>query len=102
MKLNTYTIYDTASGAYSRPFFAKSDGEAQRSFQDIANDKEHPIGAHPEDYSLFRIGIFDDQNAKIISENPECLSTALEMVALAKNKPSAPTLPKIDSPGGTA
>jgi len=85
MKLNIYTIYDTASGAYMRPFFGQSDGQAVRSFKDISTDADHEIGKHPEDYSLWRIGAFNDQTAKIDPEDKECLATALELVAAARN-----------------
>ena len=85
MKLNVYSIYDTASGLYSRPFFTMSDAEAVRSFSDIAMDAEHPIGIHPEDYTLFRIGIFDDSNALINNEANESLCTALERCAAGRN-----------------
>lgn len=85
MKMNIYSIYDQASVAYMRPFFAHSDGQALRSFNDISLDAEHEIGKHPEDYSLHRIGTFDDQNASINPENPTTLATALELVAKARN-----------------
>lgn len=81
MKLNVYTIFDSASGMYMRPFFMQSDGQAMRSFKDIASDADHEIGKHPEDYSLHRIGVYDDNNAKLIPEDRECLATALEIIA---------------------
>ena len=84
MRLNVYTIFDTASGAYMRPFFAMSDGEALRGFKDISLDADHAIGKHPEDYSLWRIGTFNDNTAKIEGEAKECLATALELVASAQ------------------
>lgn len=84
MKLNIYTIFDSASAAYMRPFFMPADGQAVRAFKDLATDKDHEIGKHPEDYSLARIGVFDDNNAKIAPENVEFLATALELVAQAK------------------
>lgn len=84
MKLNAYTIYDTAAAAYMRPFFMQSDGQAVRMFRDIATDAEHEVGKHPEDYSIFRIGIFDDNKGQFIPEDRECLATALEMVAQAR------------------
>lgn len=84
MKLNVYTIFDTASGAYMRPFFMHSDGQALRSFKDISLDADHAIGQHPEDYSLWRIGTFNDNNAQITPETKECLATALELVAAAQ------------------
>ncbi len=81
MKLNSYSIFDSASGLYMRPYFTGSDAEAIRSFGDIAQDKTHPIGMHPEDYSLHRIGVFDDNNAKYKAEKNECLTTALEIIS---------------------
>ena len=47
MRLNVYCIFDRASGVYDRPWCARSDAEAVRSFTDIASDAEHPIGKHP-------------------------------------------------------
>ncbi len=85
MKLNAYTIFDTASGLYMRPFFNTSDGAAIRAFSDIATDAEHEVGKHPEDYSLFRIGIYDDNTARFSAETRECLSTGLELVAASRN-----------------
>ncbi len=84
MKLNMYSIFDTASGTYNRPLFARADGEIMREFQNLCTDKEHPCGQHPEDYSLFRLAIFNDLTGMITNEDNECLSTGLEMLALTK------------------
>lgn len=84
MKSNVYATYDTCAGIYSKPFTAQSDNEVVRSFGDIVKDKTHPIGQHPEHYSVWRIGSFNDQDAKLIPDNPkECLITAMEVAALA-------------------
>ena len=85
MKLNAYTIYDVASGIYMRPFFSQADGQAVRGFKDIATDAEHEIGKHPEDYTLFRIGSFNDTTGKMEGEPPEKLMTGLEAVAFDRN-----------------
>ncbi len=84
MKLNAYTIYDVASGVYTRPFFTGSDGEATRSFKDIATDAEHPIGQHPEDYTLYRNGTYNDNTGKLVSEELEKLMTGLQCVTAAR------------------
>lgn len=82
MKLNAYTIFDTASGVYMRPFFAAADGEALRGFKDIATDATHQVGKHPEDYTLFRLGSFNDTTAALQGEAPEKLMTGLEAVSI--------------------
>ena len=55
MRLNAYSIFDTASGLYDRPNFINSDAQAIRMFGDICMDEKHPIGQHPEDYSMFAL-----------------------------------------------
>ena len=56
MKLFVFAVFDSASGVYDRPFVSRAEGEAVRGFADIAKDDTHPIGKHPEHFSLFRIG----------------------------------------------
>ncbi len=85
MKFNIYSIYDTATGLYSRPFYDMADAAAMRSFSDIATGTEHPISEHPEDYTLQRLGTFDDTTAKIHVEDRTCLIGALECVSNARN-----------------
>ena len=84
MKLNAYTIYDVASGVYMRPFFSQADGQAVRGFKDIATDADHEIGKHPEDYTLYRIGAFNDTTGKMEGEEMEKLTTGLECVHAAR------------------
>lgn len=84
MKLFAYSIFDMASGAYMRPFFLPQDAQALRTFTDIATDAEHEIGKHPEDYSLFRLGIFDDNKGTLEGHDRECIATALEVVAASR------------------
>ncbi len=84
MKLNAYSIYDQASGLYSRPYYTQSDADAIRSFGDITIDADHPIGKHPEDYTLYRLGIFDDTTGLLTNEENSSLATALELVAASR------------------
>jgi len=85
MKMNVYTIFDSAASTYMRPFFMQSDGQALRAFTDISTDAEHDVGRHPEDYSLARIGVYDDSKGKLIPEDVEILATALEVVSSSRN-----------------
>jgi len=85
MKSQLYAIYDTAAGIYQKPFFGQSDGEVKRSFMDVATSGDTPIGLHPEDYSLYRLGNFDDNNGKLINEENECLCTAHEIIAQSQS-----------------
>ncbi len=79
MRLLAFAVYDAKAGAYLRPFFANSAGEAIRSFGDAVNS-DTPFGKHPEDYTLFAVGSFDDSDALLQGEH-HALGNALEMVS---------------------
>lgn len=81
MRLNAYTIYDSATGIYMRPFFAAADGAAIREFNDLAVSSDHPIGQHPADYTLYRVGTWNDNKGELIGEQLEKLRTGPEAVA---------------------
>lgn len=82
MKLFMYSVFDSAAGFYERPFVARAEGEAIRSFKDIAGNAEHPIGAHPEHYKLFRLGTWDDNTGMVeVEASPVFVAAAHELVA---------------------
>lgn len=73
MNTKIYTIHDSAVGAFLPPFFARSNGEAIRSFQDACNDPKSQFHSHRSDYMLVCIGEYDDATASITSQPPEKL-----------------------------
>ena len=85
MKQNIFTIYDSKANAYLTPFFLHKDGMALRVFTDCVNDTQHQFGKHPEDYTLFNIGSWDDEKAKFLINNPIALAVGIELVD--PNKP---------------
>ncbi len=75
------SIYDGKAEAFSQPFFAQSTGAAVRSFAEIANDSEHPIGKHPEDYTLFELGDWDERRGSVVLRTaPVALGQAIHLV----------------------
>lgn len=77
--MKVFSVYDSKVETYSTPFFLRSKGEAMRTWVDIANDKSSDIGKHPEDYTLFEIGEWDQNTAKIQNHNtPVSLGVAIE------------------------
>ena len=75
--LKAFCIFDAAATAAMRPFFAQSAGAAIREFTDIVNNPEHPIGEHPEDYTLFAIGEFNEQSGTLEGCTPASLGNGL-------------------------
>lgn len=87
MKLEIFAVYDSKAQAYLPPFFLPMLGQATRIFQNCANDTTHAFGANPGDYTLFHLGDFDDDSAKITVKNtPENLGIAQEF----KDQPKIP------------
>lgn len=79
-----YTVYDEKAGAYLTPFFMPTDGMALRAITDALTDKEHQFTKHSEDFTLYRIGIFDDSDGAITNKK-EMLKTLLELKSIGEN-----------------
>ncbi len=84
MRQFLYAVFDSASGVYDRPWVSLSDGAALRGFSDISCDAEHPIGKHPECYSLYRIGEYDDNTGIITPEDAIVIGKAHELVSASR------------------
>lgn len=56
--LNMFSIFDCKAKAYLQPFFSLNSDTATREF-DAAVNGESTFSKFPEDYSLFRLGSFD-------------------------------------------
>ena len=63
-----FTVYDSKAQTYTPPFFDHAEGRALRTFADCCNDYGHQFGKHPEDYTLFDCGIFDDDTGTITQD----------------------------------
>lgn len=74
-----FSIYDSKTECYSRPFFCLTQGEAVRTFADSTNDRASPFWRHSEDYHLYEIGGFDDHSGKLDWHEPKSLGCALEL-----------------------
>ncbi len=76
-----FTIFDSKVGAYSQPFFSPTKGSALRMFIDNSNSSSSNINKHPEDYTLFQMGDFDDATASYEPlATPLSLGVAIEFI----------------------
>ncbi len=75
------SIYDSKAEAWLQPMFFQAAGQAIRSFSDVINSKETEFAKHPEDYSIFIIGKFDQRTGIFDAEvPPTVLSIGINMV----------------------
>lgn len=63
------SVRDSKSDAFGRPFFTASVGLAIRSFDDEVNRaaEENIMFHHPEDFTLYELGQFDDFDGSFIT-----------------------------------
>ncbi len=80
MKMQVYSILDAKSGLYAKPFYMINTNMAVRAFGDLCNDKATTISAHPEDYTLYEIGSYEDTTAKLEAITPQPISNAAAQI----------------------
>lgn len=82
-----YALYDSAINAFMTPFFVVNDGAAIRSISDAVNsEQENNLKNHPEQFTLFRLGEYNDKNATVEMEQaPKQVAAAVELIN--DNKP---------------
>lgn len=81
MKMIVCSVYDSATQAYMRPWFAQTEGQALRIFADEVMREGSELGAHPEDFSLFILGLYTDHDGSLMPEEPRSLARAHELKA---------------------
>lgn len=81
-----FAIYDSAAKAYLNPFQLPREEMALRAFRDVINSPSHELAAHPEDYTLFHLGEFDNRTGQYLNLQlgPKSLATGLSLKAPAK------------------
>lgn len=64
-----YSVYDSKSQSYAAPFCEVNDGTAIRVIQDLMEQNQtHPFARHAEDYSLERVGRFNELSGDLETE----------------------------------
>lgn len=66
MKLKVFAIHDQAAEAYLQPFFMQTRGQAIRALTDTMKDESTTFNKHPQDYTLFEVGEYDDSTGSLI------------------------------------
>jgi len=81
-----FTVCDRAVGAFLKPFFVRSKGEAVRSFMEACKDAGHEFSRNAKDYELFFVGEFDDVSGMLVPmAEPECVMRAIDILPAGKD-----------------
>lgn len=78
MNFRIFSVYDNKAKAYLPPFIMPEQGQAVRVFADCVNSKDHQFNKHPSDYTLFELGMFDDNKGKIAATAPLAIGNGVE------------------------
>lgn len=77
MILKAFSIFDSKANAYLQPFFFPSTGEAVRAFITSSMDDKSKFNSHGQDFTMFRLGEFDDSKATFdLLDAPELIGRA--------------------------
>lgn len=79
MKMKMYSVFDSKLAVFSFPRSGLRDAAIIREFSDAVNNVSEPNNQwakHPEDFSVFYLGEFDDELGTFDSHQPKCLVTA--------------------------
>lgn len=82
MKYFVMSVRDSGIEAFGQPFYVVSIGQATRSFSDAINsDKQDDMLAkHPDDFTLFHLGEFDDARANFeLLPSPRIVAVGKDM-----------------------
>lgn len=68
MKKPMFAVFDNVAKMYLTPFLETTDGTAVRAIQD-AMKGDHPFAKHPQDFTLTRLGMYDEELGDLNQES---------------------------------
>ncbi len=87
MLQSIFTVYDEKAKAHLTPFFMHNSQLAERAFIDCINNDQHKFYRHPQDYTLFVHGTFDDEKAEFTLQfAPKPLGNGVEFIQVSTNE----------------
>ena len=82
MRHEIFCIRDNKSNVYNLPFFCNSLPAAIRNVSRAVMDETTQLNAFPQDFDLFKLGEYDDEQGKfIIQGNPEFVQSLVSIKA---------------------
>lgn len=92
MKMHVFTVRDSIADVFGQPFFGLSIGGAVRGFADAINGGDPHLSKHPNDFELYRLGLYDDADASFSDLKLERIGVGRDLYIPSPN-PQASLLP---------
>lgn len=80
MKLHIFAVKDRALNAFMTPWFAQTVNQAIRMFQDEVNNPQGQMIKHPDDYDLYHLGSWNDDNGNFTNIENDQIAIGKNMV----------------------
>lgn len=65
MITSLFAVRDRSADCFGAPFSMQTEGMAIREFQQMCKDPTHAFGKWPTDFSLYKLGYFNDNSGKV-------------------------------------
>jgi len=82
--MKMYSVKDEKVNTFGVPFCQPNDVQASRMLSRAVNDKDLQLSMYPEDFSLYQIAIFDDEDGKVTANQPKLICSAISLKKLAE------------------
>lgn len=76
-------IRDRAANCFGQPIFSTTTGSAIRSFSDAINGGDPTLTKHPEDFDLYELGVFADNDGIFNQDKPFQVAVGKDLVVKA-------------------
>jgi len=89
MKYLVCAVYDRVAQVHGIPNYVLSKGGTVRAFADQINspNKDNQLYQHPDDFDMYYLGTFDDEDAKhTMLDKPELLARGAHLKIAAKQE----------------
>lgn len=86
MDMLIYTIRDATLQAGTRPMFFATQEQAVRAFSAAVSGGDQNMTENCDDFTLYKIGSFNDESQLITGHDPERVVTGFEALAIAKRR----------------
>ena len=86
-----YVIFDSKAQCYNKPFSLLNDEVALRAATDLRNSPDTEPNRHPEDFSMFHIGSYDDTTAHFKPADIQNCIIRFHEIPLARSTSEAST-----------
>lgn len=78
---DVFAVRDLKAESFGTPFFAVNAAVATRMFSAAISDDQTPVGRNPEDFALFRVGVWNSETGALAgTDAPIHVVSALSLV----------------------